>query len=39
LKTQVIAYQLEQGGHFTIAKEELQALEVDQQNLDIPIVK
>jgi hypothetical protein len=38
-ETQVLTYHLEQGGHFTIAKEELQALKVDQQNLDITITK
>jgi hypothetical protein len=34
LETEVLAYQLEQGGHFRVAKEELQELEVDQQNLN-----
>jgi hypothetical protein len=35
--TQVLAYQPKQGGNFIVAKEKLQALEVDQQNLDITI--
>ncbi len=28
----MLRYQLEQGGHFRVAKEKLQELEVDQQN-------
>jgi hypothetical protein len=32
-KAKVLSYQLEQGGHLRIAKEELQELEVNQQIL------
>jgi hypothetical protein len=34
LKIEILAYQLDQGGHLRIAKEELQKLEVDQHNLN-----
>ncbi len=33
-KTKFLAYQQEQGGHLRVAKEQLQELEVDQQNLN-----
>jgi hypothetical protein len=38
-KIKVLTYQLEQGGHLKIAKEELQELEVDQQNLNNRVTK
>jgi hypothetical protein len=34
LETKVFAYQPEQGGYLRVAKEELQELKVDQQNLN-----
>jgi hypothetical protein len=34
LETKVLTYQPEQGGYFRVAKEELQELKVDQQNLN-----
>jgi hypothetical protein len=33
-KTEVITYQLEQGGHLRITKKKLQELKVDQHNLN-----
>jgi hypothetical protein len=34
LETEILAYQSNQGGHLRVAKEELQELKVDLQNLD-----
>ncbi len=36
LETEVLAYQLEQGGHLKVAKEKLQELEVDQPYAKLP---
>jgi hypothetical protein len=33
-KIEILAYQSKQGGHFRVAKEELQKLKVDQHNLN-----